>query len=170
VAILVMTVVLIAGNRLRDRLVDEKRDELARVTRVIATAWTTPDAADSVARRIGAALGYRVTLIDSTGVVIGDTEFGAEARRRLENHYDRPEIVAARADHTGVGSALRHSASAGDDELYVARRHPLGYVRVSLTTRSLDRIVRGAQRDVLASGLLALVGASIHALFFARGV
>jgi signal transduction histidine kinase len=80
----------------------------------------------------------------------------------------RPEIVEARA--AGSGSTRRHSASAGDDELYVAQRHPLGYVRVSLTTRSLEEIVRGAQQDVLIGGLLALLGAAALAFAFARSI
>ena len=168
VTTLVAAVVLIAGGRLRDRLVEEKRDELARVGRVVALQWVRGIDADSIARSAGNALGYRVTLVDSTGVVLGDTEFGPEARRRLENHLGRPEIVGAR-EH-GIGDSRRHSASAGDDELYVAQRHPLGYVRVSLTTRSLDEIVGGAQRDVLVSGLVALFGVIALAWLFARSV
>ena len=109
-----------------------------------------------------------MTLIDGTGVVLGDSEFGTEARRRLENHLTRPEIIGAR--DSGLGVSRRHSASAGDDELYVAQRHPLGYVRVSLTTRSLDAIVGGAQKDVLTSGLVALVGVLALAWLFARSV
>jgi len=100
--------------------------------------------------------------------VVGDAEFGPEARRRLENHLDRPEIVEARS--RGLGASRRHSASAGDDELYVAQRHPLGYVRVSLSTRRLDAIVGGAQRDVLMSGLIALLGALALASLFARSI
>ena len=168
VVALVAAIVLIAGGRLRNRLVEEKRDELERVGRVIATEWRAGTDSEELARRAGGALGYRVTLIDSTGVVVGDAEFGAEALRRLENHLGRPEIVAARAN--GVGVSRRHSTSAGDDELYVAQRHPLGYVRVSLTTRNLDEIVRGAQRDVLVSGLLALLGALALASLFARSI
>jgi signal transduction histidine kinase len=168
VTALVAAIVLIAGGRLRDRLVEEKRDELARVGRVVALQWQPGADAQALAQRAGGALGYRVTLIDSTGVVVGDAEFGPEARRRLENHFDRPEVVEAR--ERGVGASRRHSASAGDDELYVAQRHPLGYVRVSITTRTLDEIVRGAQRDVLISGLLALLGALALATLFARSV
>jgi len=86
----------------------------------------------------------------------------------LENHASRPEIVAARAK--GIGSSRRESASAGDEELYVAVRHPLGFARVSITTRRLESVVNGAQRDVLASGLVALGGALILAFFFARSI
>ena len=168
VTALVVAIVVIAGGRLHDRLLADKTDELARDARVVATQWTPTVNADSLAASAGTALGYRVTLIDSTGVVQGDAEFGAEARRRLENHSTRPEVIAARA--AGVGSSRRRSASAGDEELYVAVRHPLGTVRVSMTTQRLDEVVRGAQRDVLASGLVALLGVLALVWVFAHTI
>ena len=62
VTALVTAIVLIAGGRLRDRLVEEKRDELARVGRVIGTQWQAGVDPDQLAHRAGDALGYRVTL------------------------------------------------------------------------------------------------------------
>ena len=168
VTVLVTAIVLIAGGRLRDRLVDEKTDELSRDARVVAASWKHGLDADSLAHATGGALGYRVTLIDGAGVVVGDAEFSPEARRRLENHATRPEVVAART--AGTGSSMRRSASAGDDELYVAVRHPLGIVRVSLSTRRLDAVVGGAQHDVLISGLVALCGVLVLASLFARSI
>ena len=168
VSTLIAIIVVIAGARLRDRLVVEKIDELTRDARLVAAEWRRGVNADSLAHRAGAMLGYRVTLIDSTGVVVGDAEFAPEARRRLENHASRPEVIAARRD--GTGFARRHSASAGDEELYVAVRHPLGVARVSLTTTRLDDVVAGAQRDVLMSGLVALVGVLALAWLFARSI
>jgi two-component system, OmpR family, phosphate regulon sensor histidine kinase PhoR len=165
---LVVAVMLIAGARLRDRLVTEKTDELTRDARLIALDWRRGVSADSLAHRAGRALGYRVTLIDSTGVVMGDSEFDVEARHRLENHLTRPEVLAARAG--GSGRALRRSASAGDEELYVALRHPLGYVRVSLAVTRLDMVVAGARRDLLVSGLIALVGVLVLSTIFARSI
>jgi signal transduction histidine kinase/HAMP domain-containing protein len=168
VTTLVVAVVLIAGGRLRERLVAEKTDELSRNARLIALGWRRGVDADSLAHRAGDALGLRVTLIDSAGEVLGDTEFGPDARRRLENHLTRPEVVAARL--RGTGSARRRSASAGDEELYVAVRHELGYARVSLTTTRLDQVVDGAQRDVLVSGVVALLGVLVLSTIFARSI
>ena len=165
---LVAAIVLIAGGRLRDRLVAEKTDELARNARIVGSEWHALADADHVAQRAGTALGYRVTLIDTAGVVLGDSEFGTEARHRLENHATRPEVIAARSHD--VGAARRRSASAGDEELYVAVRHPLGTVRVSMTTYRLDEVVRGAQLDVLASGLVALLGILLLVWVFARTI
>ncbi len=165
---IVAAVVVIAGGRLRDRLVVDKTGELARDARGIANSWTGGVDADSLARHAGDALGYRVTLIDATGVVAGDAEFGVDARRRLENQATRPEVLAARA--TGVGSARRQSASARGEELFVAVRHPLGTVRVSMSTSPLDDVVRGAQQDVLVSGVVGLFGVLVLASLFARSI
>jgi signal transduction histidine kinase len=168
VVALVAAVVLIAGHRLRDRLVDEKTDELRRAASIVAAEWGPGVDADSLAHRAGSASGYRVTLIDSTGLVVGDAEFDPAARRRLENHASRPEVAAAR--ERGVGSARRRSASAGDEELYVAVRHPLGVVRASITTARLDAVVAGAQHDVLVGGVAGLLMVLALAWLFARSV
>lgn len=168
VAALVVGVVAIAGGRLRTRLSDDTRRELEREARLVATEWTRDANADSLADGAGAALGRRVTLIDSTGVVIGDSEFDGEALHELQNHYQRPEVADAR--RAGVGTSMRRSPSAGDDEIYLAVRHPLGYVRVSVTTTQFRQIVAGAQRDVLVAGLLALIGAVVIAFLFSRSV
>ena len=165
---LVAGVVAIAGSRLRDRLAEETRRELEREARLVAAQWHAGINADSLANAAGAALGRRVTLIDSTGVVRGDSEFDDEALRNLQNHITRPEVVGARA--TGTGTSMRKSPSAGDDEIYVAVRHPLGYTRVSESTTKFREIVAGARRDVLTAGLFALVGVFIIAFAFSRSV
>ncbi len=169
VSVLVLAVITIAGGRLRSRLAAEQRDELLRDARLVATMWRPGADPDAVADDAGRALNYRVTLIGTDGAVLGDSEFTRDELRGLENHGQRPEIVAARSD--SVGSARRFSASAGDEELYVALRHdPRGFVRVSIGTRRFDQIVRGAQQDVVLAGLIALVGAILLALIFARTV
>ncbi|HET7372397.1 MAG TPA: ATP-binding protein [Gemmatimonadaceae bacterium] len=168
VAVLVAGIVAIAGGRLRNRLADQTRRELEREARLVSTAWTGQTNADALADAAGRALGRRVTLIDSTGVVDGDSEFDDEALRELQNHYQRPEVAEAR--RVGVGTSMRRSPSAGDDEIYVAVRHPLGYVRVSVTTAQFRQIVAGAQRDVLWAGMIAVVGALVVAFAFSRSV
>ncbi len=168
VAALVIGIVAIAGSRLRSRLADQTRQELERQARLVGTEWTRQANADSLANVAGAALNRRVTLIDSTGVVDGDSEFDDEALRELQNHFQRPEVADAR--RFNVGTSMRRSASAGDDEIYVAIRHPLGYVRVSVTTAQFREIVAGAQRDVLWAGMVAIVGALVMGFAFSRSV
>lgn len=169
VSVLVLAVVVIAGGRLRARLVAEQREELRRDARLVATQWRAGADADSLADTASEALGYRVTLIGADGAVVGDSEFDGEALSRMENQTARPEIAEAVA--RGVGSAAGATTAVGDDELYVAVRHlRLGFVRVSVSTQRFERIVRGAQRDVALAGVLALVGTLLLAWLFSRSI
>ena len=168
VSLLVAAIVALSGGRLERRLVEETTNELTREARLIALLWKPGANADALADSAGSALQRRVTLIDPAGVVRGDSHFDGEELEHLENHSTRPEIIAAR--DRGAGMGRRRSASAGDDELYVAIRHRLGFVRVSIGTATLRDIVSGARRDVLVAGLIALVGALVLALLFSRSV
>ncbi|HEX2778681.1 MAG TPA: ATP-binding protein [Gemmatimonadaceae bacterium] len=168
VSVLVVFMVAIASERLRDRLYTQTASELEREARVAAARWRVAEGSDALADSLGAILGHRVTLVDSTGVVRGDSDFPLAELPRLENHAQRPEIVAARAG--GVGRSRRASPSRGDDELYVAVRAPLGTAGVAVGTATVDRIVADARRQVLIAGLLATVAALVLAFLFARSV
>ena len=124
-----------------------------------------------IARVAGAQLGGRVTLIDSTGRVRGDTDFDRAALARLENHAGRPEVRAAL--ETGVGRAERVSASTNARQLYVAvRGGPPGIavVRVSAPLTAVDARVHAVQRAVLGAGLLMLLAAGRVAWLLARAL
>jgi two-component system phosphate regulon sensor histidine kinase PhoR len=168
VGVLVILVVALADRGLQRRLVGDSVQELAREAHLASAQWRRGINADSLADEIGRHLQHRVTLIDSTGRVIGDTEFDSTALQQLENHNTRPEVLAAR--DTGIGWSLRASASAGDEELYVAVKAPLGVARISMSTSALGEIVGGAQRDVLVGAAIAVLVAVLLTLLFARNV
>ncbi len=168
VAILVLFVLAIASERLRDRLYGQTGDELEREALVVAGRWRTSDGADAFADSLGAILGHRVTLVDSAGHVLGDSDFEPAQLDKLQNHASRPEIVAARRN--GVGRSQRTSPSRGDDELYAAARAPLGTARVAVGMATVNRIVDGARRDVLIAGVVAAAGALLLALLFSRSI
>ncbi|HEX8342078.1 MAG TPA: ATP-binding protein [Tepidisphaeraceae bacterium] len=65
----------------------------------------------------------RVTLVDAGGRVVFDTRSAVE---EMDDHNDRPEIVAARRD--GEGAAVRSSRSLGVSYVYAARRAADGLV------------------------------------------
>src|SRR6185436_10625706 len=62
------------------------------------------------------------------------------------------------------------SASEGDEELYVAVRTGNRVARVSIGTAELDEIVARARRDVLLSGVVALLIALALAAVFSRQI
>ncbi|NKF48991.1 diguanylate cyclase [Shewanella sp. WXL01] len=62
----------------------------------------------------------RFTIIDSSGVVLGDSTLKPHQVRNMENHAERHEVAAAFA--TGTGVAERYSSTKKQTLLYVAVR------------------------------------------------
>ena len=168
IVILVVTILAIVDARLHNSITDGSAAGLEREARFVAFRWLRGDEPDSLADAAGQALRRRVTLIDSSGVVVGDSEFDGAELRRLENHLFRPEVVAA--TQQGVGSARRMSPSRGDEEMYVAIRAGKGFARVSVSTAAVEAIFDRARRDIVTTGLVALAIAMIASALFARNV
>jgi signal transduction histidine kinase len=168
VGVMVISVVLIIDNQLYSSIVEQTTHDLAGEARLVATEWRPDVDPDSLADQAGAATGHRITLIDSTGHVVGDSEFDGPALQALENHATRPEVVAAR--RSGLGSIRRMSPSTGEEQLYVAVKAPRGTARVSVTTRAVEDIFASARSGVLVAGLISFLLAGILAVLFSRSV
>ncbi|HEX3535078.1 MAG TPA: ATP-binding protein [Gemmatimonadaceae bacterium] len=168
VAVMVVSVVVIIDNQLHTSITDQTTRDLAGEARLLAAEWKPGVDADSLADEAGMATGHRVTLIDPTGRVVGDSDFDGPALQRLENHSTRPEVIAALKND--VGSARRMSPSTGEEQLYVAVKAPRGVARVSVTTRAVEEIFGNARNGVIIAGLISFLLAAILALLFSRAV
>jgi two-component system, OmpR family, phosphate regulon sensor histidine kinase PhoR len=168
VSLLLAAVIAVLDRRLYARVAEEQVSQLQREARLLSGQWTERAAADRVADAAGLATGHRVTLIDTAGFVLGDSEFDPGRIATLENHRARPEVRSALT--TGAGQARRMSASAGDEELYVAVRMPLGVARVSVKTRAVDELFTRSRVDILLVGLGAILAVTLFGWFFSRSV
>ena len=168
VSLLLAAVIAVLDRRLYARIGEEQVAQLQSEARLLAAQWKEPAAADAIADDAGSATGHRVTLIDRRGVVLGDSEFDGGRLTALENHLMRPEVRDAMA--AGTGQARRVSASAGDEELYVAVRMPLGISRVSVRTRAVDELFARSRVDILLVGLGAIVAVALFGWFFSRSI
>ncbi len=144
-------------------------DRLLAEARVAAEAlpWTHGAPLDAACTRLADDLGARITVIAQDGTVLGESTRSSES---LENHANRPEVIAAL--ETGNGRSVRHSATVGADLLYTAWRDAkdggVRVVRVSFPlTKVAARVAR--LRRVLFSGIAAGVGVGlVGALFLSR--
>ena len=169
VTVLIVIAIALSGVRLERQLHQLTATQLANEARFIAQQWREGLVPDALADSAGTALGHRVTLVDSSGRVLGDSEFDGSALDALQNHSNRPEIIAAR--DTGLGSSTRLSPSEGDEELYVAVAAGSGRIaRVSIGTAQLRAIAGRARRDLVVSGAIALLIAVGLAAVFSRQV
>jgi two-component system phosphate regulon sensor histidine kinase PhoR len=159
VAILVVTVtgsMFMADRWLRAGLERSLAAEMQREAQLAAAALPRdPARIEEAARHLGLQTGRRLTVIDSTGRVIGDSDFDEASLPLLENHLDRPEVRRALA--TGLGTSERFSVSTKHTELKVAVRAWPGVVRFSAPMAQVDDVVASAQRAVLVAALIALL-------------
>src|SRR5687768_14044735 len=159
---MVVSVVAIIDDQLHSNITGQATHDLAGEARLLATQWKPGTPPDALADEAGVATGHRITLIDSTGRVVGDSEFDGPALDGLENHGSRAEVLAARQN--GVGSARRVSPSTGESQLYVAVKAPNGFARVSVTTRAIEEIFARARSGVIAAGFISFLLAAVLAV------
>ena len=96
----------------------------------------------------------RFTLIDADGVVLYDS--ATEDVSALENHSDRPEVVAA--EGSGAGAVTRFSETLGTDTVYAAVLLDDGsVVRLSETRESLLAFATGLVVPIAISLVVAAV-------------
>ena len=99
---------------------------------------------DEEANRLGQHSASRVTLIAEDGRVVGDSTQTAAQLPSLDNHLDRPEVMAARDG--GVGISQRYSTTVDTDFLYVSVRtaHPeVRFVRLALPLTEIEAQLAG---------------------------
>lgn len=100
----------------------------------------------------------RITVLDSKGNVLGDSEQPGDVDDDTVkgNHLSRPEIL--QADQSGRGYDVRLSENAGERFYYAAVRLPdQGYLRAALSIADLDRVTRKFWVGSLLSLLLGLI-------------
>ncbi|ODP29047.1 ATP-binding protein [Paenibacillus sp. PK4536] len=122
------------------------------------------------AHEIGNLTDSRVTFIEKDGTVIGDSESDPHA---MNNHMDREEIRAAST--TGVGSAIRYSATLDKNMLYVAAPVQAGnvfngYIRLSMSLEAVEIGVRNAWTVMGISLLVLFLVAAVVSYRVASGL
>jgi two-component system, OmpR family, phosphate regulon sensor histidine kinase PhoR len=112
--------------------------------------------------------GARVTVIDSNGRVLADSQHDPET---MENHSDRPEIRQAFA--SGEGQSVRRSATLGRDLVYRAMRcdqpgGPPFVIRMALPLAQIDASLSELRRRIYGASLVVLLLGGIFSLGYVR--
>jgi two-component system, OmpR family, phosphate regulon sensor histidine kinase PhoR len=156
-------------ERIERTLIAETRlaaDLLSR-GRAFATVRDMDDEAD----RMGELLEARVTFIAPDGRVVGDSSEPLDGVMAMENHAQRPEVIAALA--SGLGRSRRYSATLRIDMLYVAApvNHPaIGFVRVALPLTDVRQQLRAVLTTTLGALSFAMAGGAAIAWFLSARV
>ncbi|MDD4701592.1 MAG: ATP-binding protein [Desulfovibrio sp.] len=123
--------------------IDAARDRLVRETILAGAILDGLGDHTSGLPKLAAILNMpeeRLSLLNSTGGVLGDTAPGAQPIARLDNHADRPEVQEAMNGTPGF--SIRPSGTLGKDLAYAAVSLQNGDIlRVSLPLASLRQII-----------------------------
>ena len=158
---------LYAHFQLRSYFVDRLEADLFRSARTLAVLLDVREAEgpfDATCRQLKERSGYRVTLIDDRGVVLGDSDRDAST---MENHLYRPEVQEALEN--GSGSTIRYSHTMSYPMFYGAIRVPSGpstyFLRLSLPLEGVFAQLAVIRSNILQGSLLAFL-AAVPVLFF----
>jgi two-component system, OmpR family, phosphate regulon sensor histidine kinase PhoR len=172
-----LTVLLVVAPRLRQRAMEDSRETvlaearlMAHVVQPLLAAGAQPPEIDALVDRAAREVSARVTIVAPDGRVLADSAVSGAELLALENHGQRPEIVAARRQ--GLATAVRRSATVGDDLLYAAvavegQGRLLGFARVALSLRGVEEQYLELRRTVAVALLLALLVTVVLAVVFA---
>jgi two-component system, OmpR family, phosphate regulon sensor histidine kinase PhoR len=125
---------------------------------------------DALAKSLGKEIDARITIIDRSGVVLGDSY---EDPAMMVNHSDRPEVIECLSD--GIGSSIRHSATLGYDMMYVAvriemRGETIGVARVALPLTEIRESLSHINRTIAFGAGIAAVIAVVLAFQISRSI
>ncbi|MDO8672310.1 MAG: ATP-binding protein [Dehalococcoidia bacterium] len=178
VALILLSTVLLSVYLLqfvRDNYLHSLESKLVAEARLVAddseqyfSGRGTGQELNSLAKKLGAVTGARVTIIDLNGVVQGDS---SENPATMENHATRPEIQQALA--SGVGESNRHSTTVGYDMMYVAvpvkaGDRIVGVARVALATTEINQSLNHIAGTIAAATSVVAFLAILVAVYLAR--
>ena len=164
-----------ASNSLREFYYDRTAEDLkARawlIERQIARKIPpfNPSSLNSLSRDLGTKTNTRITIIDLSGKVLGDSH---EEPSRMDNHADRPEFRNALQGETGM--ALRFSNTLEEQMMYLAvpiiREDKLsGVARISIPITFIEQALRTIEFKIGGVGLaVALLAAGISLMVSRR--
>ena len=164
-----------ASNSLREFYYDRTAEDLK------ARAWMierqvarknfsfNPSSLNSSSRDLGIKTKTRITIIDLSGQVLGDSD---EEPSRMNNHADRPEFITALQGETGM--AVRFSNTLEEQMMYLAvpiiREDKLsGVARISIPITFIEQALRTIEFKIGGVGLaVALLAAGISLIVSRR--
>ncbi len=148
---------------LRSEIENSMREKTLLLASRIAS--TAPEQRAQIIHQAAADAGARATLIASDGTVLADSEANSA---EMENHANRPEIIAALGGK--VGSSTRSSHTLGVPFLYEAAPVPGGVVRLAYRLSAIDEVNRQVRNSLLKASAVAALLAMVLAFIATQSI
>ncbi len=168
--LLLLSLELYLSREVKDSYIANLKKSLGIQARLIADQipLSFSDNLDAFCKQFKDRTGARVTVIDDSGKVLGDSD---EPANIMENHANRPEIKEA--DISGTGSSVRFSSTLSRNQFYLAistDTDPKRFLRLSMPLHEVEQAVNEIRMRVIIASLSILFIALLTGLFQTRKV
>jgi len=163
--VLLITLELYLSSVIKNNYISKLKENLSIQSRLIAEQipLSFTSNLDDFCKRYKEKTGSRITIIDNTGHVAGDSD---EPSEKMENHLDRPEIKEASVNN--IGSAIRFSKTIQKDFFYLAvtlDNADRGFLRLSVPLHDLEHAISDVRMRIALASVTALFIAILMGLF-----
>ena len=157
----VVFIELYITNVVRTSFIENLNNSLYKQASLISDSTTLTAGLDKYCIGLKEKTGARVTIIDSEGKVLGDSDHDSVS---MEKHLGRPEIQ--RSLLSGIGSSIRYSDTLKYDLLYVAikverKDKTSGFVRLSVPLKDVNNSVNSLRLKINFVIILLFILASL---------
>ena len=159
--ILASILLIVLGNYLsgaiKDNYISELLENLTVQSRLIAEdiPLSFKDNLDDFCKNYKDKTGARITIIDSSGRVLGDSD---EPSSLMDNHSNRQEIIEAETND--IGSAIRFSKTIHKNLFYLAlaitKDSQKRFLRMSVPLHDIEVAVRKIKIQILTASFVSL--------------
>ena len=156
---------IVAERDLSEGLQQQIETELSKQAKILRQSFSeSPKASNSISLKsqidsYSTASGSRITIIASDGKVLVDSDIAMDSLESLDNHSNRPEVIAA--FNGGSGSSKRFSNSIQKEMLYFAlldtNSESERVIRISVTNEYLDRSLASLENSMTLIVVVALI-------------
>ncbi len=169
--LLLIILELYLSGTIKDNYISNLKDGLIIQARLIADRIPGSDTQDldQFCRDYKEKTGARVTIVDSSGRVLGDSD---EPSGKMENHLNRPEIKEA--DLSDMGTAIRYSSTLQKNLFYLAIAFESNadrkFLRLSLPLQDIDKAMNSIRMRIVTATLAVSLLAILLGLIQARRI
>ena len=169
--LLLIILELYLSGAIKDNYISNLRDGLIIQARLITDRIPGPGThdLDQFCRDYKEKTGARVTIVDSSGRVLGDSD---EPSGNMENHLNRPEIKEA--DLSDMGTAIRYSKTVQKNLFYLAIAFESDsdrkFLRLSIPLQDIEKAMNSIRMRIVAATLAVSFLAILLGLIQARRI
>lgn len=164
VVILVVTVLLIFENLLKDTHIDLIKHEMARYDQLLhytlnknnIKSKPSTEFSKTIAE-LAVTMKLRITIILYDGTVIADSD--VQDISTLDNHFYRKEVNEAL--YSGTGYTIRYSNTLKTDMLYYAVRYDIYIIRLAKSLHDVDQGLNSLKKQILYVSIFVIIASLI---------